>query len=147
MRNFYWQIIIITGKSFSTVTCLQKHPIVTFFFSCSHQKKKKRLYLSFNSDCFHKKLKQLLYRNILEHFISMSYCMIVPLIWKCQHEKSLIHKEFKKYISDFCFVLFWHVIVMLVCQLVTRWLLLAEPPSQGSTLILLYPHYTALSLS
>ena len=107
MRNFYWQIVIITGKFFSTVTCLTEAYNYNIFFSLVHTKKKEkereRLYLSFSSDCFHKKLNQLLYRNILEHFINISYCMIVPLIWKCQHEKSLIHKEFKKYLSDFFF--------------------------------------------
>ena len=122
MRNFYWQIVIITGKFFSTVTCLTEAYNYNIFFLLFTPKKKKkrereRLYLSFNSDCFLKKLKQLLYRNILENFINISYCMIIPLIWKCQHEKSLIHKEFKKYISDvfflFCFVLTCHSYISL----------------------------------
>ena len=119
MRNFYWQIIIIMGKFFSIVTCLTEasdYNIFLLLFTPKKKNERERGYTCFNSDCFHKKLKQLLYRNILEHFINISYCMIVPLIWKCQHEKSLIHKEFKKCISDvflFCFVLTCHSCVSL----------------------------------
>ena len=123
MRNSYLQIIIITGKFFSIVTCLTEasnYNIFLLLFTPKKKKKKRereRGYTCFKSDCFHKKLKQLLYRNILEHFINISYCMIVPLLWKCQHEKYLLHKVFKKYISDvfflFCFVLTCHSYVSL----------------------------------
>ena len=42
MRNFYWQIIIITGKFFSIVTCLTEASDYNIFLLLFTPKKKKR---------------------------------------------------------------------------------------------------------